>query len=428
MPPHPPRLALEQGRPPPGLHPHGQGRPHRGQPGRPHPAHLQALRRPHGCVPASLLTSFGLLCSTLTRLGVSSSHRPQFSSCTASPSARSTAPRSFSRSSRCVSHAPASYRPLGTLETDPARSLASQNPITDHLPSQCHKISASLCSCSSPLLVVLTFPHPAALSFDAKPVRLRDYLPTIPDTHSICVFVGAMAHGCVPPELSSSASSVRATLTTCVCACSQARQLCRPPRRREGRHLGVLAQCECRVRQGASPPTSHVLEMPAVLTPCASRSSAARPRTCSASSRTSSLSSPSSLRSLPLPLAPRLAVPRRSVRTPCIRFVLLAPRPLSSSPLAHLDSLALALAFLPSLSLGLASLATPPYLSCAHALPPRSVSARLDPVPRLLLNVVTSSCPSLRPLQRRAVFLLCHYALPVQECVRERLVERSLKR
>ncbi|KPV77429.1 uncharacterized protein RHOBADRAFT_47968 [Rhodotorula graminis WP1] len=49
-----------------------------------------------------------------------------------------------------------------------------KNPITDHLPSQCHKIT---------------------LSFDAKPVRLRDYLPTIPDTHSICVFVGAMAHG-----------------------------------------------------------------------------------------------------------------------------------------------------------------------------------------------------------------------------------------
>lgn len=28
-------------------------------------------------------------------------------------------------------------------------------------------------------------------------MRLRDYLPTIPDTHSICVFVGAMAHGYV---------------------------------------------------------------------------------------------------------------------------------------------------------------------------------------------------------------------------------------
>jgi hypothetical protein len=44
----------------------------------------------------------------------------------------------------------------------------------------------------------LTWPaRLAALSFDAKPVRLRDYLPTIPETHSICVFVGAMAHGCV---------------------------------------------------------------------------------------------------------------------------------------------------------------------------------------------------------------------------------------
>ncbi len=34
-----------------------------------------------------------------------------------------------------------------------------------------------------------------ALSFDASPVRLNKYLPTIPDTHSIVVFVGAMAHG-----------------------------------------------------------------------------------------------------------------------------------------------------------------------------------------------------------------------------------------
>ncbi|KAM0788928.1 18S rRNA pseudouridine methyltransferase, variant 2 [Microbotryomycetes sp. NB124-2] len=49
-----------------------------------------------------------------------------------------------------------------------------KNPITDHLPSQCHKIT---------------------LSFDSKPVRLREYLPTVPETHSICVFVGAMAHG-----------------------------------------------------------------------------------------------------------------------------------------------------------------------------------------------------------------------------------------
>ncbi|GAA5856578.1 hypothetical protein JCM5353_006833 [Sporobolomyces roseus] len=49
-----------------------------------------------------------------------------------------------------------------------------KNPITDHLPTNCHKIT---------------------LSFDATPVKLTKYLPTIPDTHSICVFVGAMAHG-----------------------------------------------------------------------------------------------------------------------------------------------------------------------------------------------------------------------------------------
>ncbi|KAK4699080.1 rRNA small subunit pseudouridine methyltransferase Nep1, partial [Phenoliferia sp. Uapishka_3] len=49
-----------------------------------------------------------------------------------------------------------------------------KNPITDHLPTLSHKIT---------------------LSFDATPVRLNQYLPTIPDTHSIVVFVGAMAHG-----------------------------------------------------------------------------------------------------------------------------------------------------------------------------------------------------------------------------------------
>lgn len=49
-----------------------------------------------------------------------------------------------------------------------------KNPITDHLPINCHKIT---------------------LSFDAEPVRLGAYLPTIPPTHSVAVFVGAMAHG-----------------------------------------------------------------------------------------------------------------------------------------------------------------------------------------------------------------------------------------
>lgn len=48
------------------------------------------------------------------------------------------------------------------------------NPVTDYLPTKCHKIT---------------------LSYDAKVTRLSQYLPTIPDDYSICVAVGAMAHG-----------------------------------------------------------------------------------------------------------------------------------------------------------------------------------------------------------------------------------------
>ncbi|TIB72686.1 autophagy protein 6 [Wallemia mellicola] len=49
-----------------------------------------------------------------------------------------------------------------------------KNPITDHLPINCHKIT---------------------LSGDAPTTKITDYLPTIPKDKSICVFVGAMAHG-----------------------------------------------------------------------------------------------------------------------------------------------------------------------------------------------------------------------------------------
>ncbi|KAF8306244.1 Nep1-domain-containing protein [Clavulina sp. PMI_390] len=49
-----------------------------------------------------------------------------------------------------------------------------RNPVTDHFPVNTHKIT---------------------LSGDAKTVRLSQYLPTLPETHSIAVFVGAMARG-----------------------------------------------------------------------------------------------------------------------------------------------------------------------------------------------------------------------------------------
>jgi len=49
-----------------------------------------------------------------------------------------------------------------------------QNPITDHLPPNCRKIT---------------------LSFDAEVVKVRDYVERLDPKESICVFVGAMAKG-----------------------------------------------------------------------------------------------------------------------------------------------------------------------------------------------------------------------------------------
>lgn len=49
-----------------------------------------------------------------------------------------------------------------------------QNPITDHLPPNCRKVT---------------------LSFDAPLVRCRDFIETLGPKESICVFVGAMAKG-----------------------------------------------------------------------------------------------------------------------------------------------------------------------------------------------------------------------------------------
>lgn len=49
-----------------------------------------------------------------------------------------------------------------------------QNPITDHLPPNCRKVT---------------------LSFDEQTVRVRDYIQGLGPKESICVFVGAMAKG-----------------------------------------------------------------------------------------------------------------------------------------------------------------------------------------------------------------------------------------
>lgn len=49
-----------------------------------------------------------------------------------------------------------------------------KNPITDHLPPNCRKVT---------------------LSFDAPVVRVRDYIADLGPKESVCVFVGAMAKG-----------------------------------------------------------------------------------------------------------------------------------------------------------------------------------------------------------------------------------------
>ena len=49
-----------------------------------------------------------------------------------------------------------------------------KNPITDHLPPNCRKVT---------------------LSFDAPVVRVKNYIDSLGPKESICVFVGAMAKG-----------------------------------------------------------------------------------------------------------------------------------------------------------------------------------------------------------------------------------------
>lgn len=59
--------------------------------------------------------------------------------------------------------------------TSPEKLLkVIQNPITQHLPPNCRKVT---------------------LSFDAPVVRCRDYIEGLAPRESICVFVGAMAKG-----------------------------------------------------------------------------------------------------------------------------------------------------------------------------------------------------------------------------------------
>ncbi|KAI9882881.1 MAG: Phosphatidylinositol-4-phosphate 5-kinase [Watsoniomyces obsoletus] len=65
---------------------------------------------------------------------------------------------------------------LSIRSTDSHEKLLKviKNPITDHLPPRCRKVT---------------------LSYDAPVVRVRDYIHDLSANESICVFVGAMAKG-----------------------------------------------------------------------------------------------------------------------------------------------------------------------------------------------------------------------------------------
>lgn len=49
-----------------------------------------------------------------------------------------------------------------------------KGPVTNYLPTKCIKLT---------------------LSADAEPVKLSNYVTTLPETHSIAIFIGAMARG-----------------------------------------------------------------------------------------------------------------------------------------------------------------------------------------------------------------------------------------
>ena len=68
-----------------------------------------------------------------------------------------------------------------------------QNPVTDHLPPNTIKLSEYSLDVISRRKRLTA--HFTALSGDAPTVRLSKYLPTLPETHSVAVFVGAMARG-----------------------------------------------------------------------------------------------------------------------------------------------------------------------------------------------------------------------------------------
>lgn len=67
-----------------------------------------------------------------------------------------------------------------------------KNPVVEHLPPDTIKLSTFLFLA---LHLSVSHLHFAALSGDAPTQKLSRYLPTLPATHNIAIFIGAMARG-----------------------------------------------------------------------------------------------------------------------------------------------------------------------------------------------------------------------------------------
>jgi rRNA pseudouridine-1189 N-methylase Emg1 (Nep1/Mra1 family) len=70
-----------------------------------------------------------------------------------------------------------------------------KGPVTNYLPTKCLKLSKPCRNSHLARSWLMSDPMAIALSADAEPVKLSDYVTTLPETHSIAIFIGAMARG-----------------------------------------------------------------------------------------------------------------------------------------------------------------------------------------------------------------------------------------
>ncbi len=178
MPVDAPRLATQQGRTAASIHPYGEGCAHRSQPACAHPADIQAVQRADGYVFSTFEQIFARLSD---RVHSATSTQAIDQGC---KRARKAA-QGDQGTCACTSSHPRLKSDLTFVRQEPCHGPSAR----EHDQAQC---VLPLCTLHHS---ILTRWLSAALSGDAPVVKLSKYLPTLPETHNIAVFVGAMARG-----------------------------------------------------------------------------------------------------------------------------------------------------------------------------------------------------------------------------------------